>query len=106
MDHGGLLNRDYANQLTCNYLNGFQKMDGYFSMKEFQKKLTSFFYPEWVIKEPRNSSLTLLKKATSENICDVDFKSEEISQIENSDVFFSIQDESEDLEDKISVHEL
>ena len=65
MDHRGLLNRSYANEMTCNYINGFQKMEGYFCIQEFEKKLESFFYSEWVIKEQRNSSLTLKKQATS-----------------------------------------
>jgi hypothetical protein len=49
MDHGGLLNRDYANQLTTKYLVGIQKMDGYFSKEEFVLKLKTFFNANWRI---------------------------------------------------------
>ena len=51
IEHGGLLNRNHADELTVRYLLGFQKMEPYFKKIEFQNKLRKYFNIDWKVKE-------------------------------------------------------
>lgn len=102
IEYNGLLNLAQKTELTLRYLKGFENLENFFMKEENQKKLITQMKSDWEVQDNKftgdGSMVNMSFNETPITYRTVDFE-ENISEIEEEDVFYTINDnEDEDFD--------